>query len=111
MGGIKVLAARTTAASSDAMLEMGDWLKERMSSAVIVLGAVQNGRPNIVSMVTSDLIPRGLHAGNIAKETAQVMDGGGGGRPEMAQAGGKRADKLDEALARVAEVVRKGAGL
>ena len=111
VGGIKVLAARTTAASSDAMLEMGDWLKERMSSGVIVLGAVQNGRPNIVSMVTSDLIPRGLHAGNIAKETAQVMDGGGGGRPEMAQAGGKRADKLDEALARVAEVVRKGAGL
>ena len=109
--GIKVLAARTSAASADGMLEMGDWLKERMSSGVIVLGAVQNGRPNIVSMVTSDLVARGLHAGNIAKETAQVMDGGGGGRPEMAQAGGKRADKLEEALAGVAEIVRKGAGI
>ena len=107
--GIKVLAARTSAASADAMLEMGDWLKERMASGVIVLAAVQDGRPNVVAMVTSDLVAKGLHAGTIAKETAQVMDGGGGGRPEMAQAGGKRADKLDEALSRVTELVRKGA--
>ena len=109
--GMKVLAARTSAGSVEAMREMGDWLKERLASSVIVLGAVQNDRPTVVAMVSPDLVARGLHAGNIAGETARVMEGGGGGRPEMAQAGGKRADKLDEALGRVAEVVRKEAGL
>ena len=109
--GIKVLAAKTSADSSDSMLEMGDWLKEKMASGVIVLAAVQNGHPNIVAMVTSDLVAKGLNAGNIVRETARVIGGGGGGRAEMAQAGGKRADKLDEALARVSEVVRKEAGL
>ena len=105
--GMKVLAARTSASSAEAMREMGDWLKARLSSAVIVLAAVQNNRPAIVAMVTPDLVAKGLHAGNIARETALVMEGGGGGRPEMAQAGGRRADKLDEALGRVAEVVRR----
>ena len=111
VGGIKVLAAKTSADSSDSMLEMGDWLKEKLASGVIVLAAVQSGHPNIVAMVTSDLVARGLNAGNIVRETARVIGGGGGGRAEMAQAGGKRADKLDEALALVSEVVRKEAGL
>ena len=105
--GVKVLAARTSASNADAMREMGDRLKEKLSSAVIVLAAVDDNRPSIVAIVTPDLVVRGLHAGDIARETAQVMEGGGGGRPEMAQAGGKRADKLDEALARVPEMVRK----
>ena len=106
--GTKVLAAQTSAGSADAMREMGDWLKAKLSSGVIVLAAVHNDRPTIIAMVTPDLVPRGLHAGNIAKETASVVEGGGGGRPEIAQAGGRRADKLDEALRRVPEVVRKG---
>ena len=88
--GVKILAAKTSAGSVEAMREMGDWLKERLASSVIVLGAVQNGRPIVVAMVSPDLVARGLHAGNIAGETARVMEGGGGGRPEMAQAGGKR---------------------
>ena len=106
--GMVVLAAKTSASGVEAMREMGDWLKTRLPSAVIVLAAVQDNRPTIVTMVTPDLVARGLHAGDIARETARVMDGGGGGRPDMAQAGGKRADKLDEALRRVPEVVRKG---
>ena len=106
--GMKVLAAQTSAGSADAMREMGDWLKAKLSSGVIVLAAVHNDRPTFIAMVTPDLVLRGLDAGNIAKETASVVDGGGGGRPEIAQAGGRRADKLDEALQRVPEVVRKG---
>ena len=106
--GVKVLAAQTSAGSADAMREMGDWLKAKLSSGVIVVAAVHNDRPTIIAMVTPDLVLRGLHAGNIAKETASVVGGGGGGRPEIAQAGGRRADKLDEALRRVTEVVRKG---
>jgi alanyl-tRNA synthetase len=106
--GMKVLAAKTSASSADAMREMGDWLKAKLSSGIIVLAAVHNGRPTIIAMVTPDLVLKGLHAGNIARETASVVEGGGGGRPEIAQAGGRRADKLDEALRQVPEVVRKG---
>jgi alanyl-tRNA synthetase len=106
--GVQVLAARTSATSADAMREMGDWLKAKLSSGIIVLAAVHNGRPTIIAMVTPDLVLKGLHAGNIARETASVVEGGGGGRPEIAQAGGRRADKLDEALRQVPEVVRKG---
>ena len=106
--GMKVLAARTSASSADAMREMGDWLKTKLSSGIIVLAAVHNDRPTIIAMVTPDLVSKGLHAGNIARETASVVEGSGGGRPEIAQAGGRRADKLDEALRRVPEVVGKG---
>ena len=106
--GVRVVAARTSATNADGMRQMGDWLKEKLSSAVVVLAALDNGRPSLVAMVTPDLVARGLHAGNIARDTAKVMDGGGGGRPEMAQAGGKRADKLEEALGRVPDLVRRG---
>ena len=109
--GITVLASRTSASSAEAMREMGDWIKTQVPSAVIVLAAVQDNRPTIIAMVTPDLVAKGVHAGNIARETAQVMEGGGGGRPDMAQAGGKRADKLAEALRGVAELVIKEAKL
>jgi len=105
--GVNVLASRTSATSVEAMREMGDWLKDKLSSAVLVLALASNGSPMLVSMVTPDLIARGLHAGNIVKETARVLGGGGGGRPETAQAGGKRLDKLPEALAGVADIVRR----
>ncbi len=108
--GMKLLAARTTASSADAMREMGDWLLSRLASGVVVLAAVKNNQPAIVTMVTPDLVAKGLHAGNIARDTAKVMEGGGGGRPEMGQAGGKRADKLEEALRRVPELLKKGLG-
>ncbi len=109
--GITVLASRTSASSAEAMREMGDWIKTQVPSAVIVLAAVQDNRPTIIAMVTPDLVAKGVHAGNIARETAKVMEGGGGGRPDMAQAGGKRADKLAEALRGVAELVIKEAKL
>ena len=105
--GMNVVAEKTSASNVEGMREMGDWLKSRLSSAVIVLAAVENNRPTVIAMVTPDLVAKGFHAGDIVRETARVMEGGGGGRPEMAQAGGKRADKLDEALGRVPEVVRK----
>ena len=71
--GTRVLAARTSATGVEAMREMGDWLKDKLSSAVIVLGAVHDNRPTIIAMVTPDLVGRGLHAGDIARETARVM--------------------------------------
>ena len=105
--GIKVAAGRTSAGSSEAMREMGDFLKAKLSSAVVVLAAVVDGSPLLIAMVTPDLVDRGVHAGNIARDTAKVMGGGGGGRPEMAQAGGRHAGKLDEALRGVPTLVRR----
>ena len=106
--GVKLVAGRTSANGSEAMREMGDFLKTRLPSVVIALGAIVNGNPLLVTMVTSDLVEKGLHAGNISRDAARVMGGGGGGQPEMAQAGGRQADKLDDALRRVADLIRQG---
>ena len=107
VAGVKVVAGRTSASNADGMREMGDFLKAKLNSAVVVLGAVVNGSPMLVAMVTPDLVDKGLHAGNMVRETAGVIGGSGGGRPEMAQAGGRQADKLDEALGGVPELVRR----
>ncbi|MCH7841500.1 MAG: alanine--tRNA ligase, partial [Chloroflexi bacterium] len=106
--GVKVVAGRTSAGSADGMREMGDFLRDKLGSVVVALAAVVEGSPILITMVTPDLVERGLHAGNIARDTAKVMGGGGGGRPEMAQAGGKQPEKVDEALAGVPDLVRQG---
>ncbi len=108
--GVKVAAAVTSASSVDAMREMGDYLKQKLDSVVIALGAVIDGAPMIVTMVTPDLVGRGLHAGNIARDAAKLMGGGGGGRPESAQAGGRQPDRLGAALDAVTNLVRDGLG-
>ncbi len=95
--GTAVIVARVPAESTEAMREMGDVLREKLGSAVIVLGAVVDERPGFLAMVTKDLSGR-VHAGNMIKQIAAVTGGGGGGRPDMAQAGGKDAAKIDEAL-------------
>ncbi|MGD0115793.1 MAG: alanine--tRNA ligase [Dehalococcoidia bacterium] len=96
--GRALLSARVPASSPEALREIGDWLRERLGSGVIVLGTVVEGRPSLLAMVTPDLAARGLHAGELVKKAAEVTGGGGGGRPEMAQAGGRDASRLDEAL-------------
>ncbi len=105
--GIKVVTGRTSANGPEAMREMGDFIKTRLPSAVICLGAVVNGNPLMVTMVTPDLVSRGLHAGNMVRDAARIMGGGGGGQAEMAQAGGRQAEKLEDALRRVSELVRE----
>ena len=105
--GVKVVVGRTSATNAEGMREMGDFLKAKLSSAVVVLGAVVNGSPMLVAMVTPDLVNKGLHAGNMVRDAAGVIGGSGGGRPEMAQAGGRQAEKLDEALGGVTELVRR----
>ncbi|SVC56271.1 uncharacterized protein METZ01_LOCUS309125, partial [marine metagenome] len=69
-----------------------------------------NGRPMIVVMATDDTVKAGIHSGNIARELASKMGGGGGGSPAVAQAGGKNADQLSEALAAAEEIVRNSLG-
>ncbi len=105
--GVSVLAARVDAPSQDALRHMGDVLRHRLGSAVVVLGTVLNGRPAFMAMVTPDLVKRGLHAGHILKRVASAAGGGGGGRSEMAQGGGTDAGKVDEALALVEPLVKE----
>ena len=102
-----VLAAQVEADSVDRLREMTDGLRERLGSAVIVLGAVVDAKPMLVASVTPDLVDRGLHAGKLMGKLARTIGGGGGGRPTMAQAGGRDSDKLPSALNLVQEQVRE----
>ena len=104
--GVKLVACTTSANNVESMREMGDYLKQKLDSVVVALGAVIDGSPMIVTMVTPDLVGRGLHAGNIARDSAKLMGGGGGGRPESAQAGGRQPDRLGAALDAVSGLVR-----
>ncbi|MEA2598826.1 MAG: alanyl-tRNA synthetase, partial [Thermomicrobiales bacterium] len=108
--GTRVLAARVEVESKDGLRQMGDRLRDRLESGVIVLGTVIDGRPSLLSMVTPDLVARGVRAGDVVKEAASLIDGRGGGRPDLAEAGGKDASKLDAALASVTDIVRRGLG-
>ncbi len=107
VNGVNVLATKVTAASADMLREMADHLRDKMGSGVVVLGAVTGDRPSLVAMVTADLVDKGLDAVALVKEVAAVIGGGGGGRPTLAQAGGSKPDKLDEALALVPSLVSK----
>ena len=107
VNGIAVLVARVPASNMEALRQMGDLVKERLNSVLVVLGAVYNEQANFVAMLTPDLAQRGLHAGEIVKRVAAVVGGSGGGRAEIGQAGGKDKEKLDEALELVRDLVAK----
>jgi alanyl-tRNA synthetase len=104
--GVRFLAAKVEVADMDSLRAMTDRFRERLGSAVVVLGAVIGDRPAFVVAVTSDLVAKGLHAGKLAQVIAQVTGGGGGGRASMASAGGRDVDKLDEALTHVEQYIK-----
>ena len=107
VSGVTVLAAKVPALSMPILREMGDTLRDRLKSAIVVLATVYNGKPNFLAMVTPDLIAKGFHAGDIINQVAKVTGGGGGGKAAMAQAGGKNAAKIDEALKLVHKLIKK----
>jgi alanyl-tRNA synthetase len=108
VNGVKVLAAQVEAADMDTLREMSDWFRNRMGSGVIVLGAVMDSKPGFVAAITLDLVERGLHAGQLVKRVAQVVGGGGGGKPALAQAGGRDTGRINEALRLVPDLVAGG---
>ncbi|WP_322924154.1 alanine--tRNA ligase [Paenibacillus campi] len=97
-GSTQLLATEVQAPSMDALRGLADELKMKLPEAVLVLGAAIEDKVNFVVVVPKSGIERGLHAGKLVKEVAAICGGGGGGRPDMAQAGGKDASKLGEAL-------------
>lgn len=109
--GIPVLATEVDAPTIEYMRDLADRLREKLPSAVIVLGAIVNEKPMILTTISKDLVEReNLHAGNLVKALGAYIGGGGGGRPTMAQAGGRFTEKLSEALANVPEEIRKHRG-
>ena len=109
VNGVCVLAAKVDAPNADALREMGDWLRDKIGSGVIVLGTVVDGRPLLISMVTPDLMSSGLDASRIVRAAAKTIEGGGGGRPDVGQAGGRNAGKIDQALDLIPRIVEEQA--
>ncbi len=105
--GINVLSASVTADSADALRMAMDEVKSNLSSVLVVLGSVNDGKVMLVGSASKDLVERGVHANKIIKEIARQVGGGGGGKPELAQAGGKDASALPAALASVEKLVRE----
>ncbi len=101
VNGIKVLAAEVTIESKDAMRQLGDRLRDQLQSGVVVLGSVIGESPSLIAMVTKDVVDRGVKAGDIVRAIAVEIDGRGGGRPELAEAGGKNASGIPGAIAKV----------
>jgi alanyl-tRNA synthetase len=105
--GINVLITQVDGIDAKQLREMADQLKQKLGSGVLVLASIAERNVNLVASVTQDLTRR-YHAGNIIKELAPVVGGGGGGRPDFAQAGGKEPGKVGEALKRAEELIRQG---
>jgi alanyl-tRNA synthetase len=105
--GISILAAQVEAANADMLREIGDWLKDKLGSGIVVLGAAIADKPSLVVMVTQDLTTQGYDAVQIIRPIARIVGGGGGGRATMAQAGGKDAERLPEAIAQAPSLIAK----
>jgi len=104
VNGIKVLAAQVDITDPRTLRDFADKMRERLSSGIVVLGAKNEGKAIIVVMVTKDLIAK-FPAGEVIKQIVSIVGGRGGGRPDMAQAGGKRTEKLEEALTKTYEII------
>ncbi len=102
---VDVVSLRVDVPDTAMLREMTDWFRDRLGSSVVVLATVSDGKPSFIATVTQDLTRRGLHAGRLVNEVAQVVGGRGGGRATMAEAGGKDAGRLNEALSKVDTLV------
>ncbi|QGU95291.1 alanine--tRNA ligase [Clostridium bovifaecis] len=105
--GVKCAVGALKDIDGEALRNLGDKIKNKIGSGVVVLGSTSNGKVQFLAMATKDAVSRGIHCGNIVKEISAIAGGGGGGRPDMAQAGGKLPEKIDEAISAVEKVVEK----
>ncbi len=103
--GVKVLAARVDGVDMNGLRDLGDQLKEKLGEGVVVLASAGEGKVSLMATATDAAMKAGAHAGNLIKAIAVCVGGGGGGRPNMAQAGGKNPAGIDEAIAKVSEVL------
>ncbi|MFG6494047.1 alanine--tRNA ligase [Fictibacillus sp. UD] len=106
INGVSVIAKKVNGMDMNGLRTIVDDLKNKIQSGVVILGAENAGKVNIVAGVTKDLVSKGYHAGNLVKEVAVRCGGGGGGRPDMAQAGGKDPEKLQEGIDSAVEMIK-----
>ncbi len=96
--GVNTLVQKVSVSDVNALRTMGDQLRDKTGGVVVLASVFENGKIGILAMAHKDAVAKGIHCGKIVKEVATICGGGGGGRPDMAQAGGKDAEKVDEAL-------------
>ena len=104
VNGMKVLATKVDGVDMNGLRELGDQLKEKIGEGIVVIASNVDGKVNLMATATDAAMKAGAHAGNLIKEIAKLVGGGGGGRPNMAQAGGKNPAGIDEAVAKAKEV-------
>ena len=105
VGGVPVVAGRLAAGGMEELRAMADLLRDKLGTAAVVLATAAEGKVSLVAAATKDAVARGVHAGNLIRQVAQAVGGSGGGRPDLAQAGGKEPEKLAAALAQVPDLV------
>lgn len=103
--GVKLLATKVEGVDMNGLRYLGDQLKEKLGEGVILLASATDGKVSLMAMATKEAMDKGAHAGNLIKAVASLVGGGGGGRPNMAQAGGKNPAGMDDAIAKAAEVL------
>ena len=104
VNGMKVLATKEEGVDMNGLRELGDQLKEKIGEGIVVIASNVDGKVNLMATATDGAMKAGAHAGNLIKEIAKLVGGGGGGRPNMAQAGGKNPAGIDDAIAKAKEV-------
>ena len=105
VNGVKLLATAIEDVDMNGLRDLGDQLKEKLGEGVVVIASSASGKVNLIAMATDEAMAKGAHAGNLIKGIAALVGGGGGGRPNMAQAGGKNPAGIADAIAKVAEVL------
>ena len=105
VNGVKLLAVSVADVDMNGLRDLGDQLKEKLGEGVVVLVSAKDGKVNLIAMATDAAMKQGAHAGNLIKGIAALVGGGGGGRPNMAQAGGKNPAGIDAAIAEAAKVL------
>lgn len=107
LSGIDILMSKVSNIDMDTLRNMGDKIKEKLNNFIILLASENDGKVNFISMVSDEPIKKGIKAGDIIKIAATICGGGGGGRPNMAQAGGKDPSKIDEAIEKALDFVKQ----
>ena len=110
IGGVKVLSVEIPDTDGNELRNLGDELKNKLGEGLVFLASAKDGKVNLVAMATDGAVKAGVHAGNLIKAVAPIVGGGGGGRPNMAQAGGKLPDKTGQAVEAVKDEVKKQLG-
>ena len=105
INGVNVLAEQVNVGDMNQLRSMVDDLKQKLDSGIILLAAVNDGKVQLAAGVSADLVKQGYHAGKMIKQAAEICGGGGGGRPDMAQAGGKKPEMVAEALKEVKKLI------